>query len=222
MNTMKLTALFAVMSMATGIAFAQPAATTGTAMMAGQEQEAAAKPGRGQMGGDQAGPFAKLRVASSLPSVTDEQRQTLDAFMEQRKPQADTMREEMRTAMQQAKQATDRQARQAIMQPLRQKMETAQQEIDALLTATLTPEQLTQVNEKAGDMMKQAGRERVRGNENKPAGAEADKPGRAGKKDAKGKKAGKDGKRPNRDAAPMADDAATTGTQAPNPFATTE
>ncbi len=224
MSTMKLTAFFAVMAMATGVATAQPAGTTTTTAKMRNAQEAPAKAGRGQAGGAQAGPFAKLQVAKNLPSITDEQRQTLDAFIEQRKPQADAMREEMRTAMQQAKQATDRESRQAIMQPLRQKVEAAEQEISALLSATLTPEQLTQVNQKAGDRMKQAGRERMRDNDNMSTGAKAAKSAKAGKKGAKGKKdgkskkAGKDGKRFNRETAPAVKDSATTGSAAPNPF----
>lgn len=209
MNIMKLTTFFAVMSMAAGVAIAQPADTAGT-MMAGQEQ---GRPGpRGQMNAPEPGPFAKLHVAKGLPTLTPEQTQALDAFMEQRKAQAETMRLEMRTAMQQARDATDRQARQAIMQPLRQKMETAQQEIDAFLTATLTPEQLTEVNQKASDIMKKAGRDRMAGNDRMATGA---KEGKAGKKGGKGK----DGKRPKPDADPMSSDAASTGTAAANPFA---
>jgi polyhydroxyalkanoate synthesis regulator phasin len=179
------------------------------------------------MGNQQAGPFAKLQIAKNLPSITEEQRQTLDDFMEQRKAQAETMREEIRTGMQEARQATDRQARQAIMKPLREKMETAQQEVDTLLQSTLTAEQLTEVNTKAADAAKQPGRDRMRGgDDNMTTGAKAGKAGKVGKKGAKGKKAGRDGKRFDRENNPadgtMSEDSdsSTTGTGAANPFAT--
>jgi len=147
MKLTKLTSAFALMAMVAGVAVAQPPPP-------GPDGE---RPARGERRGDMrrggdAGPFAKLMAASKLASLTPEQKAKVDALLAEKKPQADALREEMRTAMQAARDSTDREARRAAMEPLRAKHEAAQKEIDAALGAILTPEQMTELNQKAGEM----------------------------------------------------------------------
>ena len=209
MKSLKLTSVFAVMAMAAGVAIAQPPppAPDGAAPARGE--------GRGEMrrGGD-AGPFAKLMAASRLASLTPEQKAKVDALLAEKKPQADAMREEMRTAMQSA---TDREARRAAMEPLRQKHEAAQKEIDAALGAILTPEQMTELNKKASEM-REGMRERMGGRRGGPDDASTTASAKAnddGKKGKKGKKGDGKGKKDRKDSKA---DSASTGTATVTPF----
>jgi len=210
MKLTKLTSTFAIMAMVAGVAVAQPPPPA--------PDGAPAREGRGEMrrGGEAGGPFAKLMAASKLASLSPEQKAKVDALLAEKKPQADAMREEIRTAMQTARGATDREARRAAMEPLRAKHEAAQKEIDAALGAILTPEQMTELNQKAGEM-REGMRERFgrRGAADDAATTGSAKADDAGKKGKKSKKAEGKGKKANKAAKA---DGASTGTQTVTPF----
>ncbi len=220
MKTMTIAALFAAMSLMPSLAVAQPAETTGTEQRAQRPGGARGegrpggegRQGEGRMGGS---PVDKLRMAQTLDSISAEQKGKISEFMEARKPQFDGMREEMRTAMQAARENSDRDARRKAMEPLRQKHEALRTEVDTFLKGVLTADQQQELETKAKDMTER-GRERMGG--------------RRGPDDAsttgarQGRRAGRDGQRWNRekpgsDANATTQDAATTGAAAANPFA---
>lgn len=215
MNTAKLTTLFIVLSLSAGVALAQPAVTTGTA-----DQRPRPRPEGRMMGGEQRdSPGAKLRIAHTIESLTEEQKSKIAEFMEARKEQFDQMRQEMREAMQKMRSATDRESRRTAMQPLRERHESARQEVDTFLKGILSAEQLQELEEKAKTMM-QRGRMGRRGDDDRAT--TGPRPGAMGAMD--GRRGAREGQRPNRKrpAGPHpSDEAVTTGT-ADNPFAATE
>lgn len=213
MKTLKITALLAALSVASGIAMAQPAETTATERMGARGD----RPGMMDRQQEGAGPHAKLAIASRLESLTEEQKTKVEALIQEGRAEMQSLRQEMRTAMEQARAATDREARRKIMEPIRQKHEAIQQRVDTALQGILTPEQMQEINQRAEKLREKMGDRMREGRRGDDATTGARK-GKAGKPDGEGKNRRGERRRGDK-ARPAADDAATTASDAPNPFA---
>lgn len=242
MNKMKLTTLFAAISLTAGLATAQPATPTPVAsevnpavvtpaVTPAEDSEQPAAPGRrgdsarpGKEGARGAmGPFSKVGLAERLETLTAEQKASLKKFAEENKDDAQALQKEFRDTMDQARAATDKEARKAAMTGIREKFKGAEAKVDNFLKQTLTAEQQTELQQKATGLRDKAAA-RVRGARNGETTTTAathqwnkDKKGKKGDAQAMDGKKGKKHNKNKKGKKAKAEDASAEMTPAASP-----
>ena len=220
MNTLKLTSLFAAISLMAGVALAQPPAGPGPGGPGGPGMGEGGRRGGMMMRGEEGGPAMKLMAAQKLTDLTPDQKTKLEALMQKAKAEAEAKREENKAAVEKLRAATTPEERKAAMEPLRQQREAMGKQIDTELDAILTPQQKTTLDKQAKEMREKMG-ERM-GRRGGPGMDDGATSGPEHKRDGKweGKKGKKEGRKGegHKGEKPSSDDAGTSAS-APNPFA---